>query len=559
MSSIYLTEPPTQGKVLIKTTFGDIDVELWAKEAPLACRNFIQLSLEGYYDSTIVHRIVKGFMVQMGDPTGTGTGGKSIWGRPFKDEAHGRIKFNHRGQVAMANENAPNTNQSQFFITLDACEWLDRKHTIFGKVTGNTIFNVLRLGEVETGGEGGDRPLEELKIKGVEVLWNPFDDIVPRDLGKSKTDSSANNAQSDKSKNIKAVKDKKLLSFGDDEDQDGEDGATFSIKMKSSHDTKSKSKKSKSSASAEPSTAADSGLSRYGDSSSNSNVKSSTGAPSRAPAPATADNKNNNANSDGEDEDGEGGGGVNQAADFDRMMRSELIKKRQTELAAEFAKHNNNNNNRSFTGTNNNNGDDAVIMDHSGMEDALHDSKRSGALKDKSDTYKKLKEDLLRSRRAVSVMTGSDAVKLQEESAFKEMVSPLEQRRLKYMKRKSEHGDRSEETMEKLKKFTSGIRSTKQQLSSTTTEEESNGGNSVENYHGQVLEQDERDVDPEKEKRELQTWFVGKLKCKKHIDDNYRNKNGEGMSADGRYTDDYMVIDPLKQRGSSNNDRSGRN
>jgi len=60
-------------------------------------------------------------------------GGKSIWGRPFKDEAHGRIKFNHRGQVAMANENAPNTNQSQFFITLDACEWLDRKHTIFGK------------------------------------------------------------------------------------------------------------------------------------------------------------------------------------------------------------------------------------------------------------------------------------------------------------------------------------------------------------------------------------------------------------------------------------------
>ena len=80
----------------------------------------------------------------------------------------------------MANENAPNTNQSQFFISLDACEWLDRKHTIFGKVTGNTIFNVLRVGDAEVGGDGGDRPIEELRVIGIEVLWNPFDDIVPR-------------------------------------------------------------------------------------------------------------------------------------------------------------------------------------------------------------------------------------------------------------------------------------------------------------------------------------------------------------------------------------------
>jgi len=71
MSSIYHTEPPTSGKVLIKTSFGDIDVELWAKEAPLACRNFIQLVLENYYNSSIIHRVVKGFMIQMGDPTGT--------------------------------------------------------------------------------------------------------------------------------------------------------------------------------------------------------------------------------------------------------------------------------------------------------------------------------------------------------------------------------------------------------------------------------------------------------------------------------------------------------
>lgn len=155
-----------------------LDVELWSKEAPLACRNFIQLALEGQYDNTTIHRIIKGFMAQMGDPTGTGTGGTSIWDKPFKDEVHGRIRFNHRGQVAMANENKPHSNKSQFFITLDSCEWLDGKHTIFGKVTGSTIFNVLRLSDVEVG--EGDRPLETIKVTGIDVLWNPFEDIVPR-------------------------------------------------------------------------------------------------------------------------------------------------------------------------------------------------------------------------------------------------------------------------------------------------------------------------------------------------------------------------------------------
>ncbi len=160
-----------------------LDIELWSREAPLTCRNFIQLALEGYYDNSEVGRVIKGFMVQMGDPTGTGLGGSSIWGKPFKDEIHGRIKFNHRGQLAMANGNKPNSNQSQFFITLDACDWLNGKHTIFGKVTGSTIFNVIRMGEVEVG--ENDKPTDPIRILSVEVLFNPFDDIVPR-LAKSK-------------------------------------------------------------------------------------------------------------------------------------------------------------------------------------------------------------------------------------------------------------------------------------------------------------------------------------------------------------------------------------
>ena len=152
-------------------------VRLWA-QAPLACRNFIQLALEGYYDNSVVNRVIKDFMIQMGDPTGTGKGGESVWGRPFKDEVHGRIKFNHRGQVAMANENKPNTNRSQFFITLGPCDWLDRKHTIFGKVTGNTFYNVARLGDADV--DANDRPVEPFTINSIEILSNPFEDIVPR-------------------------------------------------------------------------------------------------------------------------------------------------------------------------------------------------------------------------------------------------------------------------------------------------------------------------------------------------------------------------------------------
>ncbi|XP_003392111.3 PREDICTED: peptidyl-prolyl cis-trans isomerase CWC27 homolog [Amphimedon queenslandica] len=135
MSSIYITEPPTKGKVPLKTTLGDIDIELWSKEAPLACRNFIQLCLEDYYNDTIFHRVVFEFVAQGGDPTGTGEGGESIYGLPFKDEFHQRLKFNRRGLVGMANR-GKNDNTSQFFITLGRTDELNNKNTLFGKVRG---------------------------------------------------------------------------------------------------------------------------------------------------------------------------------------------------------------------------------------------------------------------------------------------------------------------------------------------------------------------------------------------------------------------------------------
>ena len=227
MSQIYQNLPPTNGKVVVTTTIGDIDVELWPKEAPLACRNFVQLCLEGYYDNSMFHRIIAKFMVQGGDPTGTGQGGESVWGDTFKDEIHSRLRFGVRGLLAMAN-GGKDDNGSQFFFTLGQCEWLNGKHTIFGKVTGKTIYNLDAMGDCEVDAE--DRPLYPPRILSTEVIHNPFDDIAPRDIKKKVLESKPK---------VKGKKDKKLLSFADDEEAPGlaeEETGVVKKKMVAAHD-----------------------------------------------------------------------------------------------------------------------------------------------------------------------------------------------------------------------------------------------------------------------------------------------------------------------------------
>ncbi|KAG9488195.1 spliceosome-associated protein CWC27 homolog [Eleutherodactylus coqui] len=234
MSNIYIQEPPTNGKVLMKTTAGEIDIELWSKEAPKASRNFVQLCLEGYYDNTIFHRVVPEFIVQGGDPTGTGTGGESVYGRPFRDEFHSRLRFIRRGLVAMANA-GPHDNGSQFFFTLGRADELNNKHTIFGKVTGDTVYNLLRLAEVDIGEE--DRPVNPHKIRSAEVLFNPFDDIVPRVTKKLKKEKQEEESKQPK---VKGTKNFNLLSFGEEAEEEEEEvnkvSETLKGKSKSSHD-----------------------------------------------------------------------------------------------------------------------------------------------------------------------------------------------------------------------------------------------------------------------------------------------------------------------------------
>ncbi|XP_051907811.1 spliceosome-associated protein CWC27 homolog isoform X3 [Hippocampus zosterae] len=234
MSNIYIQEPPTNGKVLLKTSAGDIDIELWSKEAPKACRNFVQLCMEGYYDGTIFHRVVPEFIIQGGDPTGTGTGGESIYGRTFKDEFHTRLRFNRRGLVAMANAGT-HDNGSQFFFTLGRADELNNKHTIFAKVTGDTIYNMLRLADVEC--DGNERPLNPHKIRTAEVLHCPFDDIEPRETKKAKKEKEKDEGKKSQSK---ATKNFSLLSFGEEAEEDEEVvnqvSQSLKGKSKSSHD-----------------------------------------------------------------------------------------------------------------------------------------------------------------------------------------------------------------------------------------------------------------------------------------------------------------------------------
>lgn len=176
MSYAYTSEPATNGKIILNTSAGELEIELWPKEAPKACRNFVQLCMEGYYDNTQIHRIVPNFIVQAGDPTGTGMGGESIYGQPFDNELHSRLRFTHRGLLAMANT-GPKSNQSQFFFTLAATPELNSKNTIFGKVVGDTIFNLLKLGELQTKDE---RPIFDARIISAKILSDPFEDIIPR-------------------------------------------------------------------------------------------------------------------------------------------------------------------------------------------------------------------------------------------------------------------------------------------------------------------------------------------------------------------------------------------
>jgi len=146
--------------IVLETTQGNIEVKLMPDVAPKTCENFEKLAEKGYYNGIIFHRVIKDFMIQGGDPTGTGRGGESIWGQKFADECSPTVKFDRTGLLAMANA-GPNTNGSQFFITTVPTSWLHMKHTIFGEVVAG-YDHVQKIENIKVG--PGDRPVVEQKI-----------------------------------------------------------------------------------------------------------------------------------------------------------------------------------------------------------------------------------------------------------------------------------------------------------------------------------------------------------------------------------------------------------
>ena len=163
-----------KGYVQLLTSLGPLNLELHCKEAPKTCDNFLQLCKRGYYDKTIFHRLIKHFMVQGGDPTGTGKGGESAWGpEPFKDEFDNSFSHDRRGVLSMANS-GKNTNKSQFFVTLKSCPHLDKKHTIFGRLVGG-LDTLDKFEQVKTTDK--DRPIQDISIVSTTVFVDPFEEI----------------------------------------------------------------------------------------------------------------------------------------------------------------------------------------------------------------------------------------------------------------------------------------------------------------------------------------------------------------------------------------------
>jgi len=150
---------------VIQTTMGTIELELFADKAVKTVQNFVGLAEKKYYDGIIFHRVIDNFMIQGGDPAGTGSGGESIWGKPFEDEVKTGLKHNSEGILSMANA-GPNTNGSQFFITLKATPWLDGKHTIFGKVISGMEV-VKAIGKTKT--NQNDKPLIDVVMQKVTI------------------------------------------------------------------------------------------------------------------------------------------------------------------------------------------------------------------------------------------------------------------------------------------------------------------------------------------------------------------------------------------------------
>jgi peptidyl-prolyl cis-trans isomerase SDCCAG10 len=209
MSQAYSSDPTPSARAIIRSSVGIIEVELWTKESPVSSKRFIQTALEGKYDGSSFHRIVPGFLVQAGNP---GIVDKRV-------EKHSRLRFSRRGIVALAGVG------DQFFITLSGTPELLGKHSIIGRVGGDSLFNVLKIGEGQVEGEV---PVNPVQIHRVDVVEHPFSEL--KNIVR-KVQRSNDKVAEKKPKKVK-VKNLSLLSF----DAGEENGQEEDVVIQSSHD-----------------------------------------------------------------------------------------------------------------------------------------------------------------------------------------------------------------------------------------------------------------------------------------------------------------------------------
>lgn len=229
MSSHYASEPNPTASATLNTTVGPIHIALFANQAPRTCKNFLQHCKDNYYEGTIFHRVAPDFVIQGGDPTGTGSGGTSIYEYPefeydpeardpnervvLRDEIHSRLRFNRRGLVGMA-KSEDGSYGSQFFITLANTEReLNGQCTLFGRLEGDSIFNVLKIADAERV-EGTERPVYPVKVTSCEV--GELGPLAGKLKDRQTITARAEEKPAPKKKKKTAKGGKALLSFGDD-------------------------------------------------------------------------------------------------------------------------------------------------------------------------------------------------------------------------------------------------------------------------------------------------------------------------------------------------------
>jgi len=548
MSQVYSTEPATTGRVVIETTLGSIDVNLWCKECPTTCRTFLQLCLDGYYDGMIFHRILSEFLIQTGlthnasmaavpsskmdtylkqstaVPTNyreaSMTGDLLGWERK-KLEVNPRIRFNHRGQVAAAfpleessetkDEESSIMLRYQFFVTLDEAPFLDAKHVAFGTVAGSTMFNALRIGRIDADDQTGipsdmDAPP---RIKSIRIDHHPFDDLVKtaevKIPWKGATTSKDGKGGGDKQTTVekrrkkrKGKRDLNVLSFGDEErDMEATSNNDQNrSNMLSSHDLLSKESEFLS-----------------------SNV----------------DEDVHKKAITGNVKDGSNTQGVNV---------SRLEKKPKIPLRDHVTK---------------------PVADSGNGEVKLSFTKSSSV-----ESSKAAPKDERR---------GEDESKKQRKSK----VSAVEARRAKYLKSSSGRKKRESDTMAKLFQFKSKVIETKGALrTGSNSDSNATTDNSLAARMAKRAKQSEEDQERRKQEEEdfrsmpgysgkvnddqaeteTSDWMNTKFKCKQHIDGDKRlgamdKMDAESKGGDGRSMDEYVVLDE-KRRGKKSHRKRER-